>query len=65
MTAIDDVYFCFSYGRRFGIICAFVSNANTQDGVNALPTVLRHTTEATATYFNHTRKVQFLVIVSN
>jgi hypothetical protein len=46
--------------HRFGIICAFVSNANTQDGINALPTALRHTTEDTATYFNHTRKVQFL-----
>jgi hypothetical protein len=51
---------CPFVSHRFGIICAFVSNANAQDGVNALPTALRHTTEDTATYFNHTRKVQFL-----
>lgn len=42
---------------RFGVICAFVSNTNTQEGVETLPTALRHTAEDTATYFNHTRKV--------
>ena len=66
-TAIDDVFSFFfvvhSHTHRFGIICAFVSNANTQDGINALPTALRHTTEDTATYFNHTRKVQFLSLI--
>ncbi|XP_046649503.1 prominin-like protein isoform X2 [Daphnia pulicaria] len=49
----------------FGIICAFVSNANAQDGVNALPTALRHTTEDTATYFNHTRKEYVTLLTTN
>lgn len=60
MMSFSVFFVCPFVSHRFGIICAFVSNANAQDGVNALPTALRHTTEDTATYFNHTRKVQFL-----
>ena len=63
VDTIDDVFFCVCV-TRFGIICAFVSNANAQDGINSLPTALRHTTEDTATYFNHTRKVSSSFIYS-
>ena len=48
---------------RFGIICSFVSNVNSQDGIDTLPTALRHTTEDTATYFNHTRKVDYIMAI--
>ena len=57
LTLSRLLYILYCKCFRFGIICAFVSNTNAQDGVDMLPTALRHTAEDTATYFNHTRKV--------
>ena len=42
---------------RFGVICAFVSNRNVQDGIDELPAALRNAAYDTSVYFNGTRRV--------